>query len=61
VDKIRVSSPFKEEMQSVLFKYPVRTAQLKFSIPVIKTNQLMLYVAQVEVCSKVNTKHINTV
>jgi len=28
---------------------------------VIKTNQFMLYGAQVAVCSQINTKHINTV
>jgi hypothetical protein len=27
----------------------------------MKTNQFMLQVAQVAVCSKINTKHINTV
>ena len=33
----------------------------KLFISVIKTNQFMLYVAQVADCSQINTKHINTV
>jgi len=30
-------------------------------ISVTKTNQFMLQVAQVAVCSQINTKHVNTV
>ena len=33
----------------------------KHSISVIKTNQFMLYGAEVAVCSETDTKHINTV
>ena len=33
----------------------------KHFISLIKTNQFMLLVAQVAVCSQINTKHINTV
>jgi 7-cyano-7-deazaguanine synthase in queuosine biosynthesis len=52
---------FKDEAQTALFKDPVRTAQQTLFISVIKTNQFMLEVAQVAVCSQINTKHINTV
>jgi len=45
----------------LLFKDPVRTAPKTHPISAIKTDQFMLYVAQVAVCSQINTKHINTV
>jgi hypothetical protein len=52
--------PFKDEAQTTLFKDPVRTALKVFLISVLKTNHFMSYVAEVAVCSQINTKHINT-
>jgi hypothetical protein len=48
-------------VQTALFKEPVRTALQILFISVIKINQFVLYMAQVAVCSEINTKHINTV
>ena len=58
-----ITSPvgFKDEAQTALFKDPVCTALKTLFISVIKTSSFMLYVAQVVVCSQINTKHINTV
>ena len=53
-------NPFKKKAQTALFKDPVRTAQYTLFISVIKTNQFMMQVAQITVCSQINTKHINT-
>jgi hypothetical protein len=51
----------KGEAQTAVFKDPVRNPQPAPFISVIKTNQFMLYGAQVTVCSEINTKQINTV
>jgi len=34
---------------------------IKLFISVIKTNQFLLYMAEITVCSEINTKQINTV
>jgi hypothetical protein len=44
-------------VQSGLFKDPVRTAQSTLFNLVIKTSQLMMYKANVTVCSDICTKH----
>ena len=44
----------------IIYKYPVRTAQLTHSVSVIQTSQLMLYREIIAVCSQIHTKHINT-
>ena len=65
LDKIRsvesnkpYCKPFKDEAQTALFKDTVRTALSTLFISVIRTNQFMLYGAEVAVCSEINAKHI---
>jgi len=48
------------EAQTALCKDPVRAAQYTIHLG-YKTNQFMLYGAEVAVCSQINTKQINTV
>jgi len=43
-----------------MFKDPGRTAQKTHSVSVIRTSQLMLYREITALCSKIHTKHINT-
>jgi hypothetical protein len=50
----------KDEAQTASFKDPVRTALETFFICVIKTNQFVLYGAEVMVCSQINTEHRKT-
>jgi hypothetical protein len=47
-------------VQTALFKEPVRTAQYTLFISVLKTNQFVLVITKVGVCSEINTKHLNT-
>jgi len=42
----------------IIYKYPVRTAQLTLSVSVIQTSQLMLYRGIIAVFSQIHTKHI---
>ena len=60
LDKIRsvesnkpYCKPFKDEAQTALFKDTVRTALSTLFISVIRTNQFMLYGAEVAVCSEI--------
>ena len=53
--------PIKDEAQTDVCKDPVRTAKWTRFISVIKTDQFMLYGAEVAVCSEINIKHISTV
>jgi len=51
----------KDDAQTALFKYSVRTAQQTLFFSVIKANKLALYRTYVAMCSEINTKHTNTV
>ena len=53
--------PIKDEAQTDVCKDPVCTAKWTLFISVIKTDQFMLYGAEVAVCSEINIKHISTV
>jgi len=52
-----MSSHSKDEAQTALFEDPVSIALYTLFISVIKTNHFTLKVAQVAVCSQINTKH----
>jgi len=54
-------NPLKTKLIPLYLKTQSVSRSKHFFILVIKTNQFMLYGAEVTVCSEVNTKHINTV
>ena len=57
---IYVINPLKTKRRLLYLKTQFAPRSKHF-ISVIKTNQFMLQVAQVAVCSQINTKHTNTV